>query len=88
MTSAGKKGLFLKQLCIHKIKKNEVHMPLCDNWTICSVSLLGWIKCKASLHISSAGMAGRGRYDHDTETHLDTGDPYLDISRNLDFQHV
>ena len=71
--------------CVFQI---EVHMPLCDNWTICSVSLLGWIKCKASLHISSVGMAGRGRCNHDTETHLDTGDPYLDISRNLDFQHV
>jgi len=24
--------------------------------------------------------AGRGRYNNDTETHLDIGDPYLDVS--------
>ena len=51
------------------------------------MNLLGWIKCKASLHISSAGIAGRGRYNNDTETHLDIGDPYLDASGILDFQH-
>ena len=51
------------------------------------MNLLGWIKCKASLHISSAGIAGRGRYNNDTRTHLDIGDPYLDASGILDFQH-
>lgn len=79
MTRAGRKGLFLKQLCIRKIQKFEVHMPLCDNLTIAK---------RYILHISTAGMAGRGRYNHDTETRLDIGDPYLDISRNLDFQRV
>ena len=64
------------------------NFPFCHNLTICSVNLLGWIQCTASLHISSAGIAGRGRYNNDTEIHLDTGDPYLDESGILDFQDV
>ena len=44
------------------------------------MDLLGWIKCKALLHISSGGIAGRGRYNNDTQTHLDIGDPYFDAN--------
>ena len=45
--------------------------------------LLG--KCKASLHISSAGIAGRGECNNDI--HLDIGDPKSGVSPILDFQH-
>ena len=31
---------------------------------------------------------GRGRYNNDTETHLDIGDSYLDVSRILDVQRL